>query len=185
MLVQSPIVRLAVTLVLVAGGLSGCARRATAESTTTDNGCRAWLHRSETRLAVASRHPDFEIWWISPSFSGEAEWTFRGTFCRARLHRVRGLPIPSESTKIGASHPVPFLPTLCKRGGSPESRRYSAIFDSIPDVGCIRLLYLVRATDADHNLAVIAADDPQKLSTTTDRVQSDPVNGCTTEASTL
>ena len=118
MLVQSPIVRLAVTLVLVAGGLSGCARRATAESTTTDNGCRAWLHRSETRLAVASRHPDFEIWWISPSFSGEAEWTFRGTFCRARLHRVRGLPIPSESTKIGASHPVLFLPTLCKRGAA-------------------------------------------------------------------
>lgn len=118
MLVQSPIVRLAVTLVLVAGGLSSCARRATAESTTTDNGCRAWLHRSETRLAVASRHPDFEIWWISPSFSGEAEWTFRGTFCRARLHRVRGLPIPSESTKIGASHPVPFLPTLCKRGAA-------------------------------------------------------------------
>jgi hypothetical protein len=75
---------------------------------------------------------------------------------------------------------------VIKEGKSrPESRPLLAIFDSIPEVCCIRLIYLVRASDADHNLAVIGANDPKTLSTTTDRVQSDPGRGCKAEGTSF
>lgn len=46
------------------------------------------------------------------------------------------------------------------------------------DARHIRLIYLLRASKADHNMAVVAADDRAVLNDLTAAVQHDPVSGC-------
>jgi hypothetical protein len=48
-----------------------------------------------------------------------------------------------------------------------------------PDyVRYIRLLYFLRVSDADHNMAVLASDDVDRLNALTKQVQADPAGGC-------
>jgi hypothetical protein len=45
----------------------------------------------------------------------------------------------------------------------------------------IRLLYLVRVSESDHNMAILASDDVDQLNALTKRAQADPDNGCKNE----
>ena len=45
----------------------------------------------------------------------------------------------------------------------------------------VRLVYLVRGSGADHNMAIIAAARPEHLDALTRQLQSDPANGCTSQ----
>lgn len=42
----------------------------------------------------------------------------------------------------------------------------------------IRLLYLIRVSESDHNMAVLGSDDVDRLNAFTKEVQSDPTAGC-------
>lgn len=42
----------------------------------------------------------------------------------------------------------------------------------------VRLLFMQMASDADHAMAVLAADGPERLQSLTQRVQDSPVAGC-------
>ena len=42
----------------------------------------------------------------------------------------------------------------------------------------IRLLYLIRVSESDHNMAVLGSDDVDRLNALTKQVQADPAGGC-------
>ncbi len=53
-----------------------------------------------------------------------------------------------------------------------------ALFQFPRRVRYIRLVYLVRVSNADHNMAVLGSDDVDRLSALTKQVQDDPEAGC-------
>lgn len=52
------------------------------------------------------------------------------------------------------------------------------LFDFPARMGYVRLIYFVRVSGADHNMAIVAAETTQTLANLTSRVQSDPDHGC-------
>ena len=57
-----------------------------------------------------------------------------------------------------------------------EARPRVPLFQFPKRVRYIRLMYLIRVSGADHNMAVIGSDDVDRLSELTKQVQSDPAN---------
>jgi len=56
-----------------------------------------------------------------------------------------------------------------------------ALFELPPSIRYVRLIYLVRVSQADHNMAVVAAEDPDTLANMTRLVQTHPDDGCKEE----
>jgi hypothetical protein len=52
------------------------------------------------------------------------------------------------------------------------------LFDLPPAIQYVRIVYLVRVSEAEHNMAIVGAEDPSTLTATTDLVQAHPNDGC-------
>jgi hypothetical protein len=48
-----------------------------------------------------------------------------------------------------------------------QPRPLVALFNLPVQMGYVRLIYLVRVSDADHNMAIVGAEDPETLASLT------------------
>ena len=68
---------------------------------------------------------------------------------------------------------------MIKEGkSSPQERPAVTLFRLPRTARYVRLLYLVRASNSDHNMAVVAASQLADLQAATREVQADPAHGC-------
>lgn len=63
---------------------------------------------------------------------------------------------------------------------TPQPRSIAPLFQLPRNSRFVRLIYLIRVSDADHNMALAAADRIETLEALTRQVKADPVNGCKT-----
>ena len=102
-----------------------------------------------SKLRIALPPPDFEI----------AHYSVAGQ----RRGRVRLQFVAADKSKDGKTVPEPRPPALP--------------FALPPKAAYIRLLYLQRLSQADHNMAVLAADRMDILESATKQIRADP-NSC-------
>jgi hypothetical protein len=57
-----------------------------------------------------------------------------------------------------------------------------ATFDLPNNAQSVRLLFLTRSSDRDHDQAILTASSPEQLDRVTSEVQSDPVENCKTRS---
>jgi hypothetical protein len=62
---------------------------------------------------------------------------------------------------------------------TPSSKPRVPLFVLPDKTRYVRLLYLVRSSDSDHNMAVLAASTPEHLQALTGKVQHSPLQACT------
>jgi hypothetical protein len=81
---------------------------------------------------------------------------------------------------VKARNGVAFVSAEITRDGRtvPQPRPVAQLFQLPRGARHVRLIYLVRASQADHDMAVAAAKDMQALEALTRRVQADPVDAC-------
>jgi len=65
-----------------------------------------------------------------------------------------------------------------------QARPLVRLFDLPGWARFVRLIYLTRASEADHDMAIVAASEKEFLEPATRRVQADPIAGCETERRT-
>ncbi len=75
---------------------------------------------------------------------------------------------------------VRFLSAEVTRAGktAPQARPVAALFQLPRGMRRVRLIYLLRASQADHDMAVAAARDRDALEAITRRVLADPADAC-------
>lgn len=61
---------------------------------------------------------------------------------------------------------------------APQKRPVVALFALPRDVRYVRLIFLLRASRADHNMAIVAVKKQADLNALTRALQDDPANGC-------
>jgi hypothetical protein len=61
---------------------------------------------------------------------------------------------------------------------APQPQPVAHLFQLPRDVRHVRLIYLLRTSQADHDMAVVATGEMDTLATLTQRVQADPSSGC-------
>lgn len=78
---------------------------------------------------------------------------------------------------------VEFLSAQITRDGqtAPQPRPVARLFQLPRGVRHVRLIYLIRVSQADHDMAVAAAKDMNALDALTRRVMANPADGCKTE----
>jgi len=81
---------------------------------------------------------------------------------------------------VTARHGVEFVSAETTRNGhtSPQPRPVAQLFQLLRRVRHVRLVYLVRVSQADHDMAVVAARDMDDLEAITRRVESSPTDAC-------
>ncbi len=68
---------------------------------------------------------------------------------------------------------------LMKDGkGERQAHPRAALFDLPQNIHYIRLMRLLRVSQADHNMAILGADDPKSLADLTNDVEDHPDTGC-------
>jgi hypothetical protein len=73
---------------------------------------------------------------------------------------------------------IEFLSATITKGGetTPQPQPLMPLFNVPAGVRFIRLIYLTRVSEADHDMAIIASDQKETLNTLTSAVQADPSN---------
>jgi hypothetical protein len=86
----------------------------------------------------------------------------------------------SVQARWGGGVRVRFSSAEVTKDGKTESQSQSivSLFRSPRSARFIRLIYLIRVSQADHNMAVAAANEPDALDALTRQVQTSPSNGC-------
>ena len=81
---------------------------------------------------------------------------------------------------VKARNGVEFVSAEITRDGrtAPQPQPVAHLFQLPRGSRHVRLIYLVRASQADHDMAVAAAKDMQTLEALTRRVEANPVDGC-------
>lgn len=81
---------------------------------------------------------------------------------------------------ITARHGVEFVSAETTRNGHarPQPRPVAQLFQLPRGMRHVRLVYLVRVSQADHDMAVVAATDMEALESLTRRVESYPTEAC-------
>ena len=79
---------------------------------------------------------------------------------------------------------IEFLSATSTKGGetAPQPRPLVRLFDLPAGVRFVRLIYLTRISQADHDMAVVASDQKETLDALTSAVQANPGN-CDTQGS--
>lgn len=67
----------------------------------------------------------------------------------------------------------------------PQAEPVARLFQLPRGIRRVRLIYLVRVSQADHDMAVAAAKNMEDLQDLTQRVQADPANACRVAGSTF
>ena len=60
-----------------------------------------------------------------------------------------------------------------------QARPLAPLFHVPPGTKCVRLMYLLRLSQADHDMAVVSGISVDDLETRTEAVRKDPADGCT------
>jgi hypothetical protein len=60
----------------------------------------------------------------------------------------------------------------------PQSQPIVPLFQLARRINFLRLIYLIRISQADHNMAVVVASRREALDALTRQVQADPIDGC-------
>lgn len=83
----------------------------------------------------------------------------------------------SVKARDGAGVRIDFIKAQLWEKGKFHSRPKTllALLDPVANVGYVRLVYLIRASQADHNMALVAAPDPKALDALTKEVTSSAV----------
>jgi hypothetical protein len=86
----------------------------------------------------------------------------------------------SVQARWGGGVRVRFNSAEVTKEGETESQSRSIVplFRSMRSARFVRLIYVIRISRADHNMAVAAANDPDALDELTRQVQASPSNGC-------
>jgi len=81
---------------------------------------------------------------------------------------------------VKARHGVEFVSAEIVKDGrtAPQPHPVAHLFQLPRVVRHVRLIYLVRVSQADHDMAVAAAKDMRALEALTRRVEADPVGAC-------
>ncbi len=76
---------------------------------------------------------------------------------------------------------IAFLSATTTKGGetAPQPQPLVPLFDLPASVRFVRLIYLIRTSQMDHNMAVVATDQKEALDALTKAVQSNPGNCAT------
>jgi len=84
---------------------------------------------------------------------------------------------------VKARNGVEFVSAETTRNGhtAPQPQPVAHLFQLPRGVRHVRLIYLVRVSEADHDMAVAAAKDMDGLDALTRRVQANPADACRTE----
>jgi hypothetical protein len=84
---------------------------------------------------------------------------------------------------VRARNGVEFVSAEITKNGrtAPQSQPVAHLFQLPRGVRHVRLIYLVRVSQADHDMAVAAAKDTDALDALTRRVQANPADACRTE----
>jgi hypothetical protein len=84
---------------------------------------------------------------------------------------------------VRAHNGVEFVSAETTRNGrtAPQPQPVAHLFQLPRGVRHVRLIYLVRVSQADHDMAVAAAKDMDALDALTRRVQANPADACRTE----
>ena len=79
---------------------------------------------------------------------------------------------------------VRLLEVSVSKGGvvTPQTRSIAPRLNVPAKMRYVRLLYTLRVSAADHNMAILAAADAKRLIALTERVQADPAGGCRSSA---
>ena len=87
----------------------------------------------------------------------------------------------SVSAQSGGGVQIEFTSAGVTRNGKtePQLRSLVPLFRLPPDAKYIRLIYLMRASEADHDMALVAANQTEALDALTRRVQASPSEACT------
>jgi hypothetical protein len=67
----------------------------------------------------------------------------------------------------------------------PESVPRLALFRFPPNIHYVRLMHLLRVSDADHNMAILGAEDTQALDDLTGNVKNKPDQSCQQQARSI
>ena len=86
-------------------------------------------------------------------------------------------------TKNGIGIRVEFRSAEAVRDGKtiPETHPLVEIFNAPSNIRYLRLIYLLRVSQSDHNMALVGADEPGMLSQMTQLVQARPDDACRQE----
>lgn len=81
---------------------------------------------------------------------------------------------------VKARNGVEFVSAEITREGrtTPQPQPMAHLFELPRGIRHVRLIYLVRVSQADHNMAVAAAKDMDALETLTRRVEANPADAC-------
>lgn len=88
----------------------------------------------------------------------------------------------SVRPRRGAGVEVVFTGAEVTKDGvtTPQPRSIAPLFQLPRNARFVRLIYLIRVSDADHNMALAASDRIETLEALTRQVKADPANGCKT-----
>lgn len=173
----------AVTL-LAAAALAGCAKKTAVPVVAAATPAPKWPVKSPDFVDLL---PNWQIREITPIFTS-------GGYVAKGIEKQEGLTISLDGTGFEGYEMA--LYTLKPRPGggvavgleSVETKKGDDITKDVKPrvplfqyprrVRYIRLVYLLRVSDSDHNMAILASDDVDRLNELTKQVQSDPAGGC-------
>jgi hypothetical protein len=86
--------------------------------------------------------------------------------------------------QLDARSRVRLLEASVSKGGvvTPQTKSIAPRLNVPAKMRYVRLLYTLRVSAADHNMAVLAAANAKRLTSLTERVQSDPAGACRSSA---
>ena len=168
-------------LLTIALLLGGCAKRTSAPVAAAPAPPPEWPVRSPDFIDLV---PDSNVREVIPIFAS-------GGFIAKGLTQQQGTTITLEGTGFQGYETALYAlrPRADGRGVRPElTSATTTIADQATAVSAprvplfqypayiqyIRLLYLIRVSEADHDMAILASDDVERLNALTKQVQSDP-----------
>lgn len=88
------------------------------------------------------------------------------------------------NAREGTGVAIAFASAELKKEGKTvrQTRPLITLFDLPENAHYVRLVFLVRVSQADHDQVILAANDPGELDALTQRVQANPVENCTKSA---
>lgn len=84
--------------------------------------------------------------------------------------------------RSGGGVRIKFISAGVTTQGKTTSRHRPLVplFESADDVRFVRLVYMVRVSQTDHDMAIVAASDPKRLNNLTESVLAHPAEACRT-----
>lgn len=169
---------------LVGLTLAGCARQPRAPAVAALAPAPKWPVKSPDFVDLL---PNWQVREITPIFTSGGFVAKGITVEQGNTITISDTDFEGYETAMYALNPKPgggvdarLASVETNKGGQivKEPKPRVMLFQFPRRVRYIRLLYLLRISTADHNMAVLGSNDADELNALTKQVQSDPENGC-------